>query len=335
MGEDSRALWEALGRPVEGLPLPTAHSPAWRTARNSLRTALAAAGAPSRVRSPRALGLLLRGIPPGPGETWGSLLTGCGWSELCRALRTGNSAAGLRLASWNLRWMVSPHTAQNAAKRNAIRQWIEAGRTVLLQETHWSPEDQAVWGACFPAAQLFAAPAVQGPRGGPQGGVAILLPLGVRVVAHRVLVPGCALEVRAEVEGRAVRFLSLYVPPGDYDRVIASLVVSLALDDTPLFSAGDANLQLHQPREGEEEAVTALRGLLASRGSILVDYTGPSYFGRERGSSIDFASVPAEGAWRWHAQVQRRSGLSDHGCVLLGNAARPPSVASHRKRGTT
>ena len=170
MGEDSRALWEALGRPVEGLPLPTAHSPAWRTARNSLRTALAAAGAPSRVRSPRALGLLLRGIPPGPGETWGSHLTGCGWSELCRALRTGNSAAGLRLASWNLRWMVSPHTAQNAAKRNAIRQWLEAGRTVLLQETHWSPEDQAVWGARFPAAQLFAAPAVQGPRGGPREG---------------------------------------------------------------------------------------------------------------------------------------------------------------------
>ena len=56
MGEDSRALWEALGRPGEGLPLPTAHSPAWRTIRNNLRAALASAGAPSRVRSPRALG---------------------------------------------------------------------------------------------------------------------------------------------------------------------------------------------------------------------------------------------------------------------------------------
>ena len=238
MDEDSRALWEALGWPGEGLPLPTAHSPAWRAIRSNLRAALTSAGAPPRVRSPRALGLLLRGTPPGPGETWGSLLAGGGWSELCRALRTGNSAAGLRLASWNLRWMVSPHTAQNAAKRDAIRQWLEAGRTVLLQETHWTPEDQAVCGACFPAAQLFAAPAVLGPRGGPQGGVAILLPLGVGVSSHRILVPGCALEVRAEIEGRMVRFLSLYVPPGDHDRVISSLAAALVLDDVPVFDCG-------------------------------------------------------------------------------------------------
>ena len=130
MDEDSQAWWGALGWPGEGLPLPTAHSPAWRAIRSNLRAALISAGAPPRVRSPRTLGLLLRGTPPGPGETWGSLLAGGGWSELCRALRTGNSAAGLRLASWNLRWMVSPHTAQNAAKRDAIRQWLEAGRTV-------------------------------------------------------------------------------------------------------------------------------------------------------------------------------------------------------------
>ena len=124
-----------------------------------------------------------------------------------------------------------------------------------------------------------------------------------------------------------MRFLSLYVPPGDHDRVISSLAAALVLDDIPLFSAGDANLQLQQPREGEEDAVTALRSLLASRGSVLVDYAGLSYFGRERGSSIDFASVPADGAWRWHAQVQRRNGLSDHGCLLLGNSARPVSAA--------
>ena len=122
-------------------------------------------------------------------------------------------------------------------------------------------------------------------------------------------------------------FLSLYVPPGEHNRVISELAAALALDDVPLFSAGDANLQLQQPREGEEDAVAALRGLLASRGSVTVDYTGPSYFGRERGSSIDFASVPADGAWRWHAQVQRRNGLSDHGCLLLGDAARPVSAA--------
>ena len=51
----------------------------------------------------------------------------------------------LRLASWNVRWLVSPSAPASASKREAIRRWLDAGRVAALQETHWRPEDAAVW----------------------------------------------------------------------------------------------------------------------------------------------------------------------------------------------
>ena len=280
MEGDSRALWEALGQPAWEAPLPTARSPAWRVCRQSLQAALEGTGLRQRVRSPSSLGLLLRGRLPVPGDTWGSLLEGAGWGALCAALRTGAMARGARFVTWNLRWMVSPHTARNADKRSAVRQWLEAGRIVFLQETHWSEADLAVWGACFPASTLLAAHAVLGPRGGPQGGVAILLPQGMAVLSHRVLVPGCALEVCVELDGRRARLLSLYLPPGEQRRVLPVLASSLPEDGAALFAAGDANLQFARPRAGEAEAAAEWRELFNQRAAAILDYAGPSCFGR-------------------------------------------------------
>ena len=86
-------------------------------------------------------------------------------------------------------------------------------------------------------------------------------------------------------------------------------------------------MQFARPREGEAEAVAEWRELFNQRAAAVLDYAGPSCFGRVEGSAIDFVAVPADGAWRWHVQVQRRLSLSDHGCLLFGDAARPVAAA--------
>merc|ERR1712155_447050 len=95
-----------------------------------------------------------------------------------------------RIATWNIRWLVSPHTEQATAKRGVVRQWLDAGHVSLLQETHWDQADIAIWTTPFPAATLAAAPAVPGPRGGPCGGVATLLPCGFTLLQSDIVVPG-------------------------------------------------------------------------------------------------------------------------------------------------
>ena len=144
-----------------------------------LHTSLRRDGSAGRVRSPAALWSLLRQGLPLVGTKWRRLLFRHNWADLLEALARRRTASGTRLASWNVRWLVSPHTEQAAAKRAVIRRWLDVGRVVLLQETHWVDADAVVWASLFPAATLCYAPATIGRQGGPSGGVAILFPLGI------------------------------------------------------------------------------------------------------------------------------------------------------------
>ena len=121
MEASTRVLLEALGWPPVGLPLPVAAPPVWRDARGSLQVALRSAGLPFRARPPRALWIMLHGSPPPLGATWGGLLAGQRPGTFAPALGNGGAGLGLQIASWNLRWMVSPHAAQNPAKRDMVR----------------------------------------------------------------------------------------------------------------------------------------------------------------------------------------------------------------------
>eukprot|EP00969_Alexandrium_andersonii_P268848 11882208-Alexandrium_andersonii.AAC.1 len=62
---------------------------------------------------------------------------------------------------------------------------LEAGQVVVLQETHWNPEEAALWAGQFPLARVYSSPCRVGPRGGAQGGVSILVPPCWRVVEVR------------------------------------------------------------------------------------------------------------------------------------------------------
>ena len=162
-------LWEALGQPTLTGLLPTARSPEWCSTRRTLAAALRKHGLQHKVRSAFTLWNLLHHTSPPRGATWSTLIANYTFNQLCQQLRARHVQAGVRLASWNLRWLVSPHTDQAAGKRALVRRWLEAGRIVLLQETHWTAADLAVWETAFPAATVLAAPATAGPRGGPQG----------------------------------------------------------------------------------------------------------------------------------------------------------------------
>ena len=142
-GEVDQALVDALGSPVLTRLLPFARSPSWHAARLSLQGRLAEFRA--RFRSPSALwGALHGGVPP-PGATWASLCRPGTWDRLLALLRSPAPAPLLsRVVSWNCRWLVDPDADDNRAKRALIRGWLDHGRIVVLQETHWSDLDERI-----------------------------------------------------------------------------------------------------------------------------------------------------------------------------------------------
>ena len=138
-------LWEALGFPRSASLLPSRRSPAWWEARTRLTRALAGAGVHGTVRTLGALWGLLNGGAPPVGATWGGLIGQRSFDDLVRALRAGAGCRDRRFVTWNLRWLVSTSTDEGPAKREVVRRWVDVGRIVAVQETHWNPGDEAVW----------------------------------------------------------------------------------------------------------------------------------------------------------------------------------------------
>ena len=120
---------------------------------------------------------------------------------------------------------------------------------------------------------------MRGPRGGPSGGVAIILPQGYFLDSWRVLVDGYAVEVLAHQQGAdTARFVSLYLPDGGQRLVAQQIRRSLTQDDRPSFFSGDFNLQYFEPRAGEQEAVSEVASLLADHHScVLIDNLGITF----------------------------------------------------------
>ena len=60
--------------------------------------------------------------------------------------------------------------------------------------------------------RVISSEAVDGPRGGPAGGVAIVVPCQCPIVRHRTLVPGYGVEATIRCGDEEVRVVSLYLP---------------------------------------------------------------------------------------------------------------------------
>ena len=157
-------------------PVPPATSGEWKRVRQALTAAARCEAFGPLFRSPNKLWTALHDGPMPRGTTWRRLMGNATMDDLHALAQSRQQARACSLASWNVRWLRSPHTPQAEAKRAIIVKQLIAGRPVAIQETHWTPDCEAVWAALIPGAKLYSSPARKGPRGGPQGGVAVFVP---------------------------------------------------------------------------------------------------------------------------------------------------------------
>ena len=173
--------------------------------------------------------------------------------------------------------------------------------------------------AFFCAAQVAHSVAREGPLGGPQGGVAVVVPLPHRILKTREVVPGCVLEVVAAVCGtqRRAPFVSIYLPPDGRSQVLDALQGMGALAAPEVYAGGDVTMQLHAPRDdGERDDGERLQAILARWGSCSIDDGRVARRSRTAQASLDILAVPGWDAWSWSTKASWHNGLSDHAlCV--------------------
>ena len=173
-------------------PVPLACSARWTGAARLLRDALRGVGTHTRVRTPTRLWALLHSGPLPSRLTWRLLLCDFTVGRLSAAVAPLDQASSARLACWNLRSTRALHTTKSEAKRGVLHAWLRAGRTVLLQETHWPDGDRDAQAALFPSCTVHSS---SPPRTGvgQAGGVAIVVPAPGTISQEHVLIPGYAI----------------------------------------------------------------------------------------------------------------------------------------------
>ena len=178
------SLWALLLQPQGSDLLPLAKSRTWSSQAESLLEWARFHKCNDRIRSPGSLWTILHQTPVPNGATWSDLIAEHTPEDLLAALKRRSATEGPGFASWNVRWLIDPHSVQNILKRQRIRRWLDAGEITLLQETHWEASDLAVWENLFPAATFVASEADNGAGGG-----AIIIPPSVEITHRRVIVP--------------------------------------------------------------------------------------------------------------------------------------------------
>ena len=228
---------------------------------------------------------------------------------------------GMRaFASWNARWLVSPNTTRGARKKAAIERRLLEGRVVALQETHWDEAAVEVWAGLFAQARVAAAPARPGPLGGPQGGVAGIVPFPLVLESSAVLADGCAVEARVwdPASRAAFRVRSVYFPPGARREALDSLVRARGAEAEPLFEFGDINLDVNGPRgDDEREDLVSYSAYLRREGSVRLEWAGPTRRGGQGAPAcLDVAAAPMQDAWQYQVRASWLRDLSDHAMLL-------------------
>ena len=117
------SLLEALGFPNLELLPPSASAAEWSFRRNSLRAHLRALGCTTSLRTPAAL-WAAAGIQGRPGRRW-CQLADLSLPNLAARLQRPRGTTAVQIASWNARWLLSPHSGQGTRKRAFIQElWI-------------------------------------------------------------------------------------------------------------------------------------------------------------------------------------------------------------------
>ena len=102
-----------------GAPLPGPRTLCWRAACTALVQCLGERGVCARFRSAAVLWRTLSGGLPRAGANWRQLCELGDVDTLVGAVALRGAADGIRFATWNVRWLLSPHTERAAAKHAA------------------------------------------------------------------------------------------------------------------------------------------------------------------------------------------------------------------------
>ena len=333
MCDVTASLWAALGSPPLGAPLPPARSPAWRTAAFCLRTALIPFGVHYGWSSAALLWGALRGTRPPPRATWGALVAGVTTGDVVEAVRR-SAGGGIKIATWNVRWLRNHHTQLAAAKRAAILRLLGEGCIVLLQETHWTPECLATWESSFPGCRVVSSCARVGPLGGPAGGVAVVVPPRYRVISHREVSAGWCIIVELQDlqrEGHPMEVVNVYLPPDSRRAALGEVIAGTqpAQGAPPRRAGGgDINMCLWAPRNAQEaEDVGEFLRWASHMGLAPLGSGGRRPVGPGTREGIDFIGAPMESHWLWRGQARWLRGLSDHPCLVATRLGKPVSTA--------
>jgi len=326
------SLWEALGRPPRGNPLPPSRAGTWRLARGALRLALRRLGITTVPRSASTLWNVIHGGSPPAGATWDALCRDTLLNTLATKLSSPNLGGAGNFANWNVRWIRDHHTEAAEAKRAIVFRLLRMGRIVLLQETHWSRAHAATWASSFPTSKVCAAPCIEGPQGGDCGGVAVIVPAGYQVTRETILLDGCCLEVvvrRLAAPHDEQTFRCIYLPPPLRSQLVRRLAELPRPERAPHIGA-DLNMDMAQPRDPREEADAVIfRECLESWGTTPIEWNGPTCRNHGRESRIDIAAVPTQELWKWRVHGKWHEGLSDHICLSATTSDTPASMGRH------
>ena len=309
------ALHAAMGAPpLEGF-VPQGRSPTWREGAAVLARTLRASGRNLRLRSWTSLWMLLKNETPPKSAKWGQLLANATMQDLIDAVDRGRKDGKVAITTWNARWLVRSTTTNSKYKKAMIGNCLSKGRIVCVQETHWGQSAKLLWENLFPATQVIAATARKGPAGGPQGGVAIILPPGIRSESHNIIAEGIAVEAifKPPQAKQEIRVVSMYLPPDSRLEDARTIQRQIRPFEGDTYFAGDFNIDLEEPRGSHEnEIMKVINDIFGANSSILLPGHEKTRLGRKSDARLDGIGVPRGAAWAWGTRSYASPWMSDH-----------------------
>ena len=335
------SLWEAvgaqIGRPPLWRPLPCRRSPVWEQFCNAVESFIGSPGLLHR-RGPSWVYRQLHSQIPPSRLTWGDLLGDMQFfnaAALSLLLASRPNPTLITVLSWNIRWIVDPHSEASAAKRSLLSRLLAKGYVICIQETHWSAADAAVWQHGLLLRNLYWTPAVDmadpcndqnvAPSPNPSrcGGVATLLPAGFSFAPEgcTTLVPGFAISTTIRnPRHEHLHLVNLYLRPGNQEDIWQRAMAALPADahtDPARLVVGDFNtdLAVAVPRPN-----SLLREMCSTWGILKAQK--PTWRGRGEMREIDGGLVSISSLPDWDVTTQWTP-FSDHAILTFRRGARP------------
>ena len=155
----------------------------------------------------------------------------------------------------------------------------------------------------------MAAEARPGPNGGPQGGVALVIPVKYEILNSRTIIPGLCVDATVMKRGERPRtewvLRSLYLPPDDRRAAVEAYVEDSRGRNGAVYVGGDLNMQMQRPRNDEEQDDTVMMcEEWQRRGSAPVNQGRNTRQEGRRSAELDYIIANIDAAWKWDVEIR-------------------------------